>query len=147
MVDISIANCSFTRPGKPPFSIIFLWFSCGFPMVFLWFSYGFPMVFLWFSYGFPMVFHHFPMVNHHVQPLHLPTCGLQAHLLTNSAAACGAVSFRAWPDGGPGGPRGDRLLEGWEFDMSMDSTMELQICKFDDVFRCFVKTTTYRQRR
>ena len=33
---------------------IFLWFPY-ISMVFLWFSYGFPMVSLWFSYGFPMV--------------------------------------------------------------------------------------------
>ena len=30
---------------KPPFSMVFPWFSHGFP-VFPWFSYGFPMVFL-----------------------------------------------------------------------------------------------------
>ena len=50
-VDLPIANCYFTRLGKPPFSHGFS--ELGFPMVFICFSHGFPMV----SHGFPPIFH------------------------------------------------------------------------------------------
>ena len=83
-----------TLEGKPPFSIIFLWFSHECFPIFLWKSWFSPF-FLWFSYGFPMVFRWFSApssVPHEKQPTVAPGLGdTPARLRGSGPPPCSCV--------------------------------------------------------